>query len=165
MVCTDRHTTWPNPPTGVGAVVSSQRSGSAALMWVMHYELTFEILPLLPSSIWLLCITLVWAGRGLVMGVGTGMGNELWLAAGAGQPGSMKPCGDCSLVFRPPHSPDDSTPLTRADLLTEDWILRLTFQEDTHEIFMSSHLIVCRAELCSSWAAALPTSICADIKR
>ena len=115
MVCTDRHTTWPNPPTGVGAVVSSQRSGSAVLMWVMHYELTFEILPLLPSSIWLLCITLVWAGRGLVMGVGTGMGNELWLAAGAGQPGSMKPCGDCSLVFRPPHSPDDSTPLTRAD--------------------------------------------------
>lgn len=46
-------------------------------MWVMRCELTFEILPLLPNSIWLLCITLVWAVRGLVMGVGTGMGNKL----------------------------------------------------------------------------------------
>lgn len=149
--CTDRQTTWPKPPTGVWAVVSSLRSGSGALMWVMRCELTFEILPLLPNSIWLLlCITLVWPVRGLVMGVGTGMDNELWLAAGAGRLGRWNHAG-AAVSSSDPHSSDESTLLTHSiqfnsiqfNRLTEDWILRLTFQEDSHEIFMSSHLIVC----------------------
>lgn len=73
-------------PAGFSSVVSPQRSGSPVLMWVMRCGLTFEILSLLPNSIWLVCITLVWAVRGPVMGVGTRMVMSFdWLQG----PGSL----------------------------------------------------------------------------
>lgn len=77
-------------------------------MWVMRCELTFEILPWLPNSIWLLRITLVWPVRGLVMGVGLEWVMSFDWLQGARQPGSIKPCRGCSPCAQTLTAPDDS---------------------------------------------------------
>lgn len=74
----------PTPPPShpLWAVVSSLRSGRGIADVGHACVLTFwNPSSAAPNSIWLLNITLVWAVRGLLMGVGTGIDYEFWSAA------------------------------------------------------------------------------------
>lgn len=126
------------------AVVSSLRSGSRSAdvghaLWVNLLKSSLSC-PAASGSA-LRSNTLLWASRGLVIGVGIRMGNELWLARSLGR---LNVLGLQSWVVNPPpHCPKWEQGTHSVDCL--DWRLNsaLTFQEDSHEIFMSSRLMVC----------------------
>lgn len=66
------------PPTGVSAALSSLRSGSAALMWVMRCGLTFEIPPpaSAPQQDEVASYHISMASQGSRDGGGSGMSNK-----------------------------------------------------------------------------------------